>query len=220
MTPAETIVVTGIPRSGTTCMMRMLEAGGIPLYFDEEKPVEFIEQGTQFINYNRILRETPHLSQLNGGDAKFLEDCRGKAVKILTPAKVKIPKGPSYRFIWMSRKPKHCVKSNRKFMMRNVRHSENPHLSRMEDKARFADTEVLTEYVKDQTERGLKMLRRYPDSKLIVIKFEDMLKKPRWVAGRIQRFLWRPMNIGAMAKIVVKRPAHCLPQMLEEQIYA
>ena len=80
MNPDEIIVVTGIPRSGTTLMMRMLEAGGIPVYYDDDRPVEFRENGVNYINYSVILRETDKIHRLKDGDGSWLKDCEGKVV--------------------------------------------------------------------------------------------------------------------------------------------
>ena len=90
----------------------------------------------------------------------------------------------------------------------------------MADRVSHTDREVLVTYIAEQRERGLKMLRSYPNSKLIIIKFEDMIKKPRLVAGKIARFLGLVIDIKLMTGVVVKRPVHCLPGMLEEEIYA
>lgn len=214
------IVVTGLPRSGTTCMMRMLEAGGIPLYYDNDKPIEFTEGGTSFVNYNVILRETEKLNDLKAGNSKWLMDCRGKAVKILNPMQVIIPPGPAYRFIWMDRKTKHCVKSNRKFLKRNVRDSRMPHAQGgFRSLAESAGTQELMGWANRQKKCGLALLRGYPESDMVIVKFEDVLKNPRFAAKRVARFLKLELNLDAMAAVVVKRPAHCLTKMLEEEIY-
>lgn len=201
-------------------MMRMLEAGGVPLYYDQDRPLEFRENGTDFINYNVMLRETERLNDLKEGNGEWLKGCKGKAVKILTPAETSIPKEFAYRFVWMDRKVKHCVNSNRKFMLRNTRDSRMLHMKSLKEHVRSADREQLAEYVRTQRQRGLKMLMDYPNSKLTIIEFERMLKNPRFAAVTVARFLERELDIDAMAKVVVKRPAHCLLEMLEEKIYA
>jgi hypothetical protein len=198
----------------------MLEAGGIPLYYDSDKSEEWWENGTQFVNYNSILRETSKLNQLHDGDSAWMEDCKGKAVKILTPAKVRIPKGPAYRFIWMDRKAKHCVKSNRKWMRLGARDSRSPKAD-LSSLDRSATDDEMMEYFKDQRLRGLRMLRSYPDSRLIIVRFEAMIKKPYVIAGKIRRFLKiHYADQDVMGGIVVKRSAHCMPTMMEEEIYA
>lgn len=217
MTPDQTIVVTGLPRSGTTCMMRMIEAGGISLYYDKDKPLEFWEGKTHFLNYNIILREASKAKMSSlGGDSEWLKECQGKAVKILTPDNTKIPMGPDYLFIWMIRKTKHCANSNRKCMQRVGRAAMDPMMAERVDNT---DKEVLMAWIDDHNQSGPRMLRCYPNSRLLIVRFEGMIKKPRMIAGKIKRFLDMPLDIGMMSKIVVKRPVFCLPKMLEEEIY-
>jgi len=206
MNDEEIIVVTGMARSGTTCMMRMLEAGGIPLYYDKSKPFEFKENGREYINYNIILRESDKVKQLADLDGSWLEECRGMAVKILTPTKTFIPRGYPYRFIYMDRKIKHMVNSQLKYQMRSQGRKLPMH-------------DLILERVKEMRREGLGLLRNYPKSELIVIKFEEMLAIPKAVAIRIASFLDKALDIESMINIVVPRPAYCLNGMLEEDIY-
>lgn len=215
----EIVVVTGLPRSGTTCMMRMLEAGGVPPYYDQSMPLEFSEKGTHFINYNIILRETDKLNDLHEGDGSWLKECKGMAVKILTPTEVEIPRGYLYRFIWMDRKIKHMAKSQHKWLKRNARDIRNRHLALSNDDVHNPDMEVLQDRLRDARARGMALLREYPDSRMTIIKFEDMLRNPRGAALAVRIFLGVDMDIDRMAEVVVKRPAANYPGMLEEQIY-
>ena len=217
MSPDEIIVVTGIPRSGTTLMMRMLEAGGIPLYYDDEKEIEFKDGGVDYINYNVILRESSKLKNSKEKDNLWIDECRGKAVKILTLGKISIPEGPDYKFIWMDRKLKHCARSNRKFMLRN-RAAKRHTVSFMDD-IQSMDLDVIMEYIKDQIEKGLKAIKTFPNSTYIKVKFDDLISKSLWTAQRICQFLDIAGDPREMADLVVKRPAHCMPGMLEEKIY-
>jgi hypothetical protein len=125
--------------------------------------------------------------------------------------------GPDYRFIWMNRKTKHCANSNRKYMQRVGRAAMDPMMAERVDNTVRG---VLMTWIDDQKECGPRMLRCYPNSKLIVIRFEDMIKKPRMIAGKIAKFLGMDdADKSLMASVVVKRPAFCLPKMLEEEIY-
>lgn len=200
------IIITGLPRSGTTLMMRMLEAGGIEPYYDTSRPVEFIENGVNYINHNVILRETDKINDLKTGDGDWLSECYGKAVKILTSPKVIIPEGHSYKFIWMDRKIKHMVNSQNKYAIKS-------------DKLNPMAEDKLTHNVKHERIRGIKMLKAYPDSLFIRIRFEDAIKNPKSVVVRIARFLNIKLDIDKMIDVVVPRPVYCLPDMMEERIY-
>ena len=203
------IVVTGLPRSGTTLLMRMLEAGGIPLYYDNSKPVEFTERGVKHLNHNVILRETDKIKDLKAGDSSWLKDCYGKAVKVLTPSRVILPKEHRYKFIWCDRKFKHMAKSFEKYSVRS--------------KNRCPSKDLLIDNFRAARADGKRMLKNYPNSDFMEVHFESVLKSPSATIVRLGEFLGIPFGkqlmAGRMAAVVVKRPASCMPYMMEERIY-
>lgn len=70
-------IVSGLPRSGTSMIMRMLDAGGMPLVVDNiRKPDKDNIRG--YYEYERV-------KKIKDGDISWLRDCRGKAVKIVSP---------------------------------------------------------------------------------------------------------------------------------------
>lgn len=200
------IVVTGLARSGTTLMMRMLEAGGIEPYYDNSKPLYFDDYGQEFINYNLILRETDKVRLLRENKTEWLDECRGKAIKILNPLKVTIPRTYAYKFIYMDRATKHMIKSQRKFLKRKGQRV-------------FEDPNVFQKAM-DAKAAIIKMLGGYYGSDLMVVRFESVLRSPKSTAIRVAEFLDEPLDIDRMIEVVVDRPAHCLPDMMEERIYA
>jgi hypothetical protein len=200
------VVVTGLPRSGTTMMMRMLEAGGIPLYYDTSRPLVWKEDGRDVINYNRVLRESDKIKDLKDGYGQWLDECRGKAVKILSPTKIIIPMGRKYRFIYMDRKIKHIVNSLKKYEERS-------------QTLKLPERELMLETAREERKKGLRWLKKYPNSRLIVFNFADVVKSPFLVA-KLENFLEMDLNIEKMVHVVVKRPAYCLTWMLEDEIYA
>lgn len=200
----EIIVVTGQPRSGTTMMMRMLEAGGVPLYYDESKPVTFIENGIEHLNHNRILREVNKIRDLAVGDTSWVVECLGMAVKVLVPLKFPLPHEFRYKFIYMDRKKKHMAKSQQKYMERVGRG--------------YPDRGLLMEHVKGIKPKSLAMLRGYAGD-LSQVAFEAVLKIPKSVSVTVAHFLGMDLDVDAMAGVVVKRPTRCLDTMMEEEIY-
>ena len=69
------IVVSGLPRSGTSMMMRLLERGGVPLLTDGVRtPNEDNPKG--YYEFERV-------KKLPQGDYSWLPEAQGKAVKII-----------------------------------------------------------------------------------------------------------------------------------------
>ena len=79
--------------------------------------------------------------------------------------------------------------------------------------------DVLTENVRKSRIRGKKFLKSFPDSELVEVRFEKMLKHTAVVIFRIEQFLGRTLDKERMLSVVVKRPARCMPYMMEERIY-
>jgi len=185
-------------------MMRQLEAGGVPIFFDDDKPLE-IDEHT--INYSVMLRESHFAEKLAKGENEWLSQCKGKAVKLLSPAKAEfVPKRYRYKFIYMDRKVNSIAHSNQKFNERTkgIRHPLN------------AWTIEEFHFIRKES---LKLVRSYDGSRHIVIKFEDMMKKPKVIALRVQDFLGVKLDTDAMAGIVQERTTRCYSGMMEEQIY-
>lgn len=90
--------VTGAARCGTTLVMRMLDAGGVPAYAD-----------------NRVSFETDKILRLPT-DSAWLRECRGKAVKLLEPLYLAPLPSIDWRFILLSRDPEEQAKSHLKFL--------------------------------------------------------------------------------------------------------
>jgi hypothetical protein len=82
-------------------MMRMLYRGGL-----------------QVVAENKASFEHPDVMKLPA-DSSILEECEGKAVKILDPLVYRPPYGPHYRFILMTRDPKEMMRSHAKFLTGN-----------------------------------------------------------------------------------------------------
>ena len=184
-------VVCGLPRSGTTLMMNMLHAGGMEVYAQNMNSFETIK--------NIELPKFDH----------FLYDCRGKAVKILDPLYFTPPRSKhNYRFIWMKRAPEEIAKSQFKFFK----------LSNPDAVMGLNDLVRLSNKFRDVTKASLEMLRKYKNSSVLVVDFEDVLKAPVILAFRVAKFLDLPLDANSMECVVIERGPGCLDGWIEPQI--
>ena len=89
------IVVAGLPRSGTSMMMKMLEAGGIEVLKDEiRRPDESNPGGYYELESVKKTKE----------DAAWLEQAEGKAVKMVSKLLYDLPPHKHYKVLFMRRK--------------------------------------------------------------------------------------------------------------------
>ncbi|PIP46504.1 MAG: hypothetical protein COX16_08960 [Deltaproteobacteria bacterium CG23_combo_of_CG06-09_8_20_14_all_51_20] len=87
-------IVSGLPRSGTSMMMQMLDAGGFEILSDGKRVPDH-DNPRGYYEYEpakRIIR-----------DISWLHEAEGKAVKIVAPLLRYLPSGRSYRIIFMER---------------------------------------------------------------------------------------------------------------------
>lgn len=109
------VIVTGLPRSGTSMMMQMLAAGGIPLVTDGERPPD--ESNPRgYLEYAPVKRLAT--------DRSWLSTARGQAVKVVSPLLSHLPRGPAaprYVVVHMQRPVAEVVDSQRTMIARQGR---------------------------------------------------------------------------------------------------
>ena len=174
------IIVSGLPRSGTSMMMQMLEAGGIlPLTDDKRPPDDDNPKG--YFEYEPVKRL--------GRDASWLPQAKGKAVKIMAPLLPGLRPDLSYRVIFMTRPMEKILRSQA--LMLEHRGETGGDLS--DDRM----AEVFT--VQTRQARELLKHRRIP---FLVVDYSKAVKEPGKTAEGVNRFLGGGLNETAMADAV------------------
>lgn len=182
-------------------VMRMLESAGLETYFDRGHL-----NGT---NLNHILREhhNVRLLRIPGTDRAWLNECYGKAIKILDPLDAIIPTGHIYKFIWCNRDFGEMAASQRKFM-REFKGNLNPPIK-----------SSLKKFNKNVYKLCIQMLKQYPDSSLTEIRYESVLKQPIKEAEKLRDFLGLNLDIEKMASVVIGRSPRSFAGFMEREIY-
>lgn len=88
------VVVAGLPRSGSSLMMQMLEAGGMEILTDEKRGADDSNQ-KGYYEYAPVLKIDK--------DNTWMYKAEGKAVKILTHLIKHVPTEFEYKVIYMTR---------------------------------------------------------------------------------------------------------------------
>jgi hypothetical protein len=108
-TEAPIVVVSGLPRSGTSMVMKMLEAGGIPLLTDGFRKADSDNPNGYF--------EWERVKKLKQGDTAWLPEARGKAVKVISALLEYLPEGYTYQVVFIHRKMDEILASQRKMLV-------------------------------------------------------------------------------------------------------
>jgi hypothetical protein len=108
--PAEIVIVSGLPRSGTSLMMQMLAAAGIPPFTDGQRTADDDNPRGYF-----ELEQVKRLKQ----DSGWLADARGKAVKVVSQHVFDLPATERYRIVFMQRDLDEVLASQETMIARN-----------------------------------------------------------------------------------------------------
>lgn len=180
--PLPITVVSGLPRSGTSMMMKMLEAGGLPLVIDnlrisdEDNPAGYYE--------------FEPVKKLGQGDSGWLADAQGKAVKVIATLLAHLPAAYTYQIIFMHREMSEILASQRKML-----------LNRGVDPNKIDDDEIARLF-----ERHLlkvdSWISHQPNMRKIDIHYNQLLKDPRPKAEEINRFLGDVLDVEEMLRVI------------------
>lgn len=181
MNEEQITIVTGLPRTGTSMMMNMLEKGGIePLTDDERGPN--IDNPKGYYEFERV-KNLPE-------DTGWLDDAKGKAVKVLAELVKHLPEDYEYNVIFMRRKLEEVVESQKKMLER-----------RGEDPDKVSDQELM-----DMFSQYLNILEKevhqHSNMHVLYVKYNDVVNEPRESVEEINEFFERELDTGKMASVV------------------
>ncbi len=177
-------IVSGLPRSGTSMMMAMLEAGGIsPLIdgirtADEDNPKGYYE----FEQVKKIKE-----------DKAWLDDAKGHVVKMISQLLLDLPDGYSYRIIFMRRKIEEILASQKQMLIRRGTFKEDG-----------ASDEVMGKMLLTHVDQVLAKVANMSGAKLIKIDYNAILTGEVDAVPQINEFLGGDLNTDAMSAIVDK----------------
>ncbi len=176
------IVVSGLPRSGTSMMMRMLEAGGIPLLTDHQRAADE-DNPKGYYEFERVKR-------LPKGDIGWLSEARGRAVKIISALLEHLPPEYEYRVIFMQRDLNEVLASQRKMLLRR---GENP--NKIEDRELYRLFEKHLHQIRQ-------WLAKQPNIRVLDVPYNAMIQDPIPFIHQINAFLGGRLKEQAMARVV------------------
>lgn len=174
------VIVTGLPRSGTSMMMKMLEAGGITVITDKQRQADEDNPNGYF--------EFEQVKEIKR-DSSWLDSSTGEAVKMVSMLLYDLPLDRDYILIFMKRNLDEVIASQKVMLARK---GEIP---------RAADEEMKLIFYKHLSEIEVWLSER-KNFKTLYINYEDVVKQPQETAENIQKFVGRELNIGNMIESV------------------
>jgi len=174
-------VVSGLPRSGTSLMMNLLRAAGIPILCDAKRRPDASNPNGYF-----ELEAVKRTAQ----DASWLEAAPGHAVKVIHHFLADLPGQYAYRVILM-RRPVHAVVA-----------SQNRMLERLGENAAGPDDGRLASILSAQWEESRRLLEARPHFDSIVIDYPALVHDPGPTLERLIDFLGLSLDGQALARHV------------------
>ena len=182
---APVILVSGLPRSGTSMMMKMLDAGGLEIVTDnvrtadEDNPKGYYE-----------LERVKDLDKKK--DKSWLGELKGKVVKIIAYLLKDLPHDCNYKVVFMRRDIGEILASQNKML---VRRGEVPDEVSDERMAKLYETHLRK--VKYITENR-------PNFDVLEVEYRDAMEDPKALVQTLNRFLGNRLDTSKMVGVVDK----------------
>lgn len=177
------VVVSGLPRSGTSMMMQMLEAGGLDLLTDGVRTAD----ASNPLGYYEL---EPVKKLEDTTDPAWLSHARGRAVKVIAFLLPHLPQTFNYKVVFMQRK------------LGEILESQSRMLDRLGEGAGDADDERMKHFFLDHLARTKSFLAYRSCFETLHVHYHDVLSDPRGEAERVNGFLRTRLDTDAMARVV------------------
>jgi hypothetical protein len=174
-------IVSGLPRSGTSLMMGMLQAGGMELLTDGIRTADD-DNPKGYYEFERV-KQIEH-------DQDWLEDAGDKAVKMIAELLRHLPPTYNYKVIFMRRKMEEILASQRQMMIR-----------RGEPTDRISDEEIARMF-RRHLEKVEAWIAEQPNMDVLYVRYNDLLAEPAQHVKEINGFLGGTLDEGRMTGVV------------------
>ncbi len=179
---APIVVVSGLPRSGTSMLMKMLEAGGTKVVQDGVRTADD-DNPRGYYEHERIKDLAKEL------DRSWLQTARGKAIKVISYLLKDLPADHNYSVLFIRREMSEVLASQQKMLDRR-------------GEATTTDDEQMTELFENDLWRAGYLLEHAPQFEVLELRYTEVVEDPRAQAERISSFLDGQLEVDAMIGVV------------------
>jgi hypothetical protein len=174
-------IVSGLPRSGTSMMMTMLEAGGLePLTDHIRTPDEDNPRG--YYEFERV-KKLPD-------DQEWLEEAKGRVVKIISRLLLYLPPRYTYKVIFMHRKMDEILASQTQMLVHRGKPTDTVSDEKM--------AELFRKHLRDVET----WMARQPNVEVLSINYNEILENPVEQITKINQFLGGALHVEKMISVV------------------
>jgi len=186
-TNSDIIVVSGLPRSGTSMMMQLLQAAGIEALTDGIRQAD--ENNPRGYYELEVVKQTSN-------DASWLIDAGGKAIKVIYRLLYDLPGDQHYRTIFMQRPMAEVVRSQQAMLKQ---------LGQQGSDLSDADLGAL---LHKELVTVNQWLSTNPAFDVLYVGYHQVLNTPEMILARISQFLGRNLHVDQINQVIEPRLCH------------
>lgn len=172
-------IVSGLPRSGTSLMMQMLVAGGMPALADGQRQAD-TDNPRGYLEWERI-KQLPN-------DPACITEAEGKVVKVISRLLLSLPAGHEYRIIFMQRPLPEVLASQDQMLRRRGTYKDG------------TDPAMISAAFEKHLREVNAWLEGKPYVKALRVQYHDVLGKPKEVMQQLAEFLGISLDVEAMVR--------------------
>lgn len=180
MAPDYLTIVSGLPRSGTSMMMRMLDAGGMPVLIDDLRRADD-DNPAGYYEYEPV-KQTRR-------DPSWIPSGLGKATKMVYRLLYDLPADYAYRVLFMRRNLDEVLASQQKMLARNARTDQ-------------VDDAEMARLFRSELGRFDAWIKNQPNFSLLDVSYNELLADAAPIARRVAKFLDGRVDPDAMCAVV------------------
>jgi hypothetical protein len=173
------IIVSGLPRSGTSLMMQMLDRGGIEIVTDQIRTAD-VDNPHGYCEFEKVKQVKQ--------DASWLPGIRGKAVKMVSQLLYDLPATERYQIIFMERDLDETLASQEKMLERLGR--------------KAAPRDQIRKSFQLHLDRVHCWLKQQSHITVLPVRYDLLLEKPRDQAELVRAFLRDRPDVEQMVQAV------------------
>jgi hypothetical protein len=184
MQPALVTIVSGLPRSGTSMMMKILEAGGLEVFTDNLRVADADNPKGYY--------ELEQVKALKEGDYSWVKDAPGKVVKVISSLLEFLPSDYTYKIVFMRREIAEILASQKQMLIRRGEPSEG-------------DDQKMAEMFQEHLKRVRVWLANQPNMKTLYVDYNALMANPNPEIKAVADFLELDKNLEAMLAVPDKK---------------
>ncbi len=173
-------LVSGLPRSGTSMMMKMLEAGGLGVLADHQRTADE-DNPEGYYEFERV-KKIEH-------DQAWLDEARGKVVKMISALLKHLPATHRYKVVFMRRNLEEVLASQRQMLVRRGKPTDT------------TSDEKMAAFFTSHLARTGAWLAEQPNIAVLYVSYNDLMQDPERHCAEVVRFLGLPLDASRMASV-------------------